>query len=161
MAFPTLLQAGVIVEAIPPATDAAGRASDWISLKNVAGKAYIVVQITQGNSATVTITPQQATNVSGASAKAIPAVPIWANLDTAAGETMVRRTDAANYTTDAGVKNKIVVFEIEPSALDVENGFDCLNFTTGASNVANITAGMFVLPYMRFGGATPQAVTTN
>ena len=36
---------------------------------------------------------------------------------------MVRRTDAAGtYTTDAGVKHKIVVFKVNPSMLDMANG---------------------------------------
>src|SRR4051812_13401510 len=112
-----------IVEAIPNATDAAGRSSDIISLKN-ANKAYILVTLTQGNAATVALTPMQAQDVAGTGAKVLAnAVPIWSNLDTAASDTLVRRTDAVNYTTDAGVKNKQVLFEIDPALLDVDGGF--------------------------------------
>lgn len=155
----TLAQTHRVVEAMPLATDAAGRTSDWISLKNVV-KCTAIVQITQGNAATVAVSLLQATNVSGGSSKAGPAVPIWSNLDTSTIEDLTRRTDGASYTTDSAVKNKIVVLDIDPSQLDVENGFDCIALTTGASNVANITGAMFICE-MRYQGATLPAVTTN
>lgn len=150
-----------IVEAIAPATDAAGRSSAAISLKN-AGKAYIYAHITQGNAATIALVPMQATNVAKAGGKVLTnAVPIWANLDTAAGDTLVRATDAVNYTTDAGVKNKLVIFEINPALLDVAGGFDCIYFTTGASNVANITSGAFICTDLRYSQATPPSAIAN
>jgi hypothetical protein len=59
----------------------------------------------------------------------------------------VRQTDAANFTTDAGVKTKKVIFEIDPAKLDVAGGFDCIRIVTGASNAANITAAqVFIVP---------------
>lgn len=155
----TLAQTHKIVELMPLATDAAGRTSDWISLKN-AIKATIVVQITQGNAATILLSLLQATAVAGTSSKAAPAVPLWSNLDTAASDTLVRRTDAATYTTDAGVKNKIVVFDVDPSQLDADGGFDCIAFSTGASNVANITGAVAYLE-MKNAGATLPAVITD
>jgi hypothetical protein len=151
----TLPQQMKIVEAIAPAADAAGRSSDIVSLKNC-GKAYILVHLTQGNAATVALTPMQAQDVAGTGAKVLAnAVPIWSNLDTATSDTLVRRTDAVNYTTDAALKNKIVIFEIDPALLDVANGFDCVYFTTGASNAANITQAMFLLADYRYQMSTP------
>jgi len=151
----TLPQQMKIVEAIAPAADAAGRSSDIVSLKN-SGKAYILIHITQGNAATVALTPMQAQDVAGTGAKVLAnAVPIWSNLDTATSDTLVRRTDAVNYTTDAAVKNKIVIFEIDPILLDTANGFDCIYFTTGASNAANITQAMFLLADLRYQMSTP------
>jgi 2',3'-cyclic-nucleotide 2'-phosphodiesterase (5'-nucleotidase family) len=148
-----------IVELMAPAADAAGRTSDWVSLKN-ALRAWIIVHITQGNAATVALTPNQATAVAGTGTKVIPAVPIWSNLDTAASDVLVARTAAANYTTDAGVKNKIVVFQIDPDMLDADNSFDCISIDTGASNAANITQAIAVLE-MRKGGASLEAVITD
>ena len=126
---------------LAPAADAAGRSSSFVSLKN-ALKAWIVCHVNQGNAATVALTPEQATAVAGTSAKVITATPIWANLDTATiAAPGVKETDAANFTTDAAVKDKIVIFEIVPEqCMDVANGFDCINVTTGASNAANITS---------------------
>lgn len=157
----TLPQETKIVEAIAPATDAAGRSSAAVSLKN-AGQVFIKLHITQGNAATIAITPMQATDVSKAGGKVLTnAVPIWANLDTATSDTLVRATDAVNYTTDAAVKNKQVIFQIDPAYLDVEGGFDCVYFTTGASNVANITQGEFIMTDLRYEGTTPSSAITN
>lgn len=155
----SLAQQFKVVDGIPPAADAAGRASDIVSLKNCA-KAFIVLHINQGNAATILITVNQAQDVAGTGSKVLAnAVPIFSNLDTVATDLMVRRTDAVNYTTDAGVKMKIVIIEIDPSALDVANGFDCISFSTGASNAANITQGLFILSGARYEQASmPSAI---
>jgi hypothetical protein len=142
-----------------PAADAAGRTATYVSLQN-AHKAFILVQITQGNAAPVALTPFQAKNVAALSEKVLTGVvAIYANLDTAASDTLVRATDAVNYTTDAGVKNKLVIFEIDPAALDVNNGFDCITLKTGASNAANITSVFYLLgPHRYPGSAIPSAI---
>lgn len=149
-----------IVEAMPCATDAAGRTGDYISLKNTK-MAWVIVDITQGNAATIALTIEQASAVAGTGSKAITlTVPIWANLDTAATDTLVRRTDAVSYTTDAGLKNKQVVFQIDPATLDLANGFDCITVKTGASNVANLTHANYILE-TRYAQATPPAAITD
>jgi hypothetical protein len=142
-----------------PAADAGGRTAAYVSLKN-AHKAFILVQIGQGNAATVALTPYQAKNVAALGEKVLTNnVAIYANLDAAASDTLVRATDAVNYTTDAGVKNKMVVFEIDPASLDVNNGFDCLTIKTGSSNVANITSVLYLLGPHRYPGANiPSAI---
>jgi hypothetical protein len=148
-----------VVELMAPATDAAGRTGDYVSLKN-ALKAYVVFHTTQGNSATIAVTPRQAQAVAGTNVKDLTnACSIWRNLDTAASDTLVKVTDAKTLTTDAGVKNKIVVFEIDPGAcLDIAGGFDCLTLVTGASNVGNITQALvYLVP--RYAEATvPSAI---
>jgi len=149
-----------IVELLAPATDAAGRTSDYASLKN-ALMAWIVLHITQGNAATIAITVEQSSAVAGTGHKAITnVVPIWSNLDCAASDTLVRRTDAVSYTTDAGVKHKQVIFQIDPAGLDVANGFDVISVITGASDVANLTsAQLYILE--RYQAATPPAAITD
>lgn len=137
-----------------PAADAAGRTSSYVSLKNC-HKAFIVVTTTQGNAATILLTPLQASAVAGTGSKVLTnVVPIWSNLDAATNATMTSRTAAVNYTTDAGVKNKTVVFEIDPATLDVAGGFDCIGISTGASNAANITQASVYLQ-TRFPQAAP------
>lgn len=146
---------GKLIEAMPNATDAAGRTGDWVNLKNYA-LAYVIVNITQGNAATIAISINQASAVAGTGSKVITnTVPIWSNLSTAATDTLVSRTAAVSYTTDAGVANKQVVFQIDPSSLDLANGFDCIAVITGASNVANLTSAQYLLVGPRYGGATP------
>src|SRR5512139_3479568 len=135
-----------------PAADAAGRTSTYVSLKNCV-KAEIWVVVTQGNAATILLSPLQASAVAGTGSKAISAARIWTKLDEAATD-FTKQTEAATYTTDAALKNKIVVFEIDPAkCLDVAGGFDCIGVSTGASNAANITSALVVL-YPGHKGAT-------
>lgn len=158
----TLPENAKIVEALAPAADAAGRdASKAVSLKNY-GKAWIVVHLTQGNAATVALTPMQATAVAKTGGKVLTNnTRIWANADTSTSDTLVRQTDAKNFTTDAGTKNKVVIFEINPDDLDVANGFDCVYVSTGASNAANITQAMYVLSDPRYAMSTPPSAIVD
>ena len=144
-----------VVNLLAPAADAGGRTSAvYVSLKN-AVKAWIVAYITQGNAATIAIAPKQATAVAGTGTKVLAnVVPIFANLDVSASDALAIATAAVNYTTDAGVANKIVVFEIDPAQLDLANGFDCIGLTTGASNAANITSAL-VLIQPNYAGNNP------
>jgi hypothetical protein len=152
--FPEELKA---VQALPPATDAAGRTGPFISMKNTEA-AWIVCNIAQGNASTVQLSVMQATNVAGAGAKPLTGpVPVWANLDTA-DDTLVRQSDALNFKTDDGLKNKIVIFQIDPGiCMDVNNGYNSLAIATGPSNAANITSALFLLD-MRYAGANPPTV---
>lgn len=141
------------IQMLAPAADAAGRTSNYFSLKN-AQKAWIVLNITQGNAATIVLSPLQASAVAGTGSKAVPAIPIWSNLDTTVAG-ITARTAAATYTTDAGVKNKVVVFQLDLAALDVANGFDCIGVSTGASNAANITSAMLFIEPAYPGASQP------
>ena len=128
-----------------------------VSLKN-AHKAYVIFILNQGNAATIACSVNQCTNVAKAGSKAIPAVPTWTNLDEAAASAVTRQADAASVTTDAGLKTKRVIFEIDPSKLDTAGGFDCISVTTGASNVANITAVEVICVPVRGTGAGVQSL---
>jgi hypothetical protein len=157
----TLAENMHLVEALAPAADAAGRSGAYVSLKNCA-KLFMVVHITQGNAATIALTINQATAVAGTSAKVITnAVRIWANQDTSVSDTLAAQTAAVNFTTSAAVKNKMVVFEIDPAALDLANGFDCVNIATGASNAANITQAMYYQAGLNYGGAAAPSATQD
>lgn len=146
--------------ALAPATDAAGRTSGYYSLKH-ATKAYAVVAIKQGNAATVAISFEQATAVAGTSTKGFDAAKrIWASNDVDVTKDPVAVTAAAGYTTDAALKDKLVIFEIDPADLDVANGFDCIAITTGASNVANITAAVLEIE-TSYPQATALTATAN
>lgn len=157
----TLPEEAKIVRALAPAADAAGRNGAFVSLKG-AHKCYIRAHINQGNAATVALTVQQATTIAGAGAKAITGnMRIWSNLDASANDTLVRRTDATSYTTDAGVADKQVIMEIDPASLDVAGGFDCIRVITGASNVANITEAEYILTPLRYPAATPPSAVVD
>lgn len=127
------------VELLAPAADAAGRTSGYLNLAQ-AQRATLRVHIGQGNAATILLSILQATDEEGTGSKAISVnVPIWANVNTAASDQQVRQSDGVTYTTDAGLHNKIVTFQIDPEYLDQANGFNSIGISTGASNAANIT----------------------
>jgi len=145
-------------ELLTPATDAAGRTGLYVSLAN-AQRAIIVFHVAQGNSGTVLITPLQASDMEGTGSKVLTNnCPIWANLDTATVDYPSRRTDAKNYTTDAGTKNKIVVFQIDPEMLDVANGFQSIGISTGASSASNLTSALVFLE-QRYAQVVPPAAS--
>lgn len=160
MQFVSLPEMFKIVEAITPqAGDAI--TGDYVSLKNFQ-KAFVIVEVAQAAVNQMTISIEQATNVSAGGSKAITnAVPIWANEDCAASDTFVRQTDAVSFQLSAAQKHKIVVFQIDPSTLDVANGFDCIVVKTGASDATNITSAQYILVGQRYGGglAAPSAIT--
>jgi hypothetical protein len=158
IAFPEAVK---VVELLAPAADAAGRTSAiYPSLKNV-HRAWIVAHVNQGNAATVALTPKQASAVAGTGTKVLAnAVPIWAGEDLAASDALPRQADGTSFTTDAEVKHKIVVFQIDPAKLDVAGGFDCIGLTTGASSAANITSAVLIAE-MRYGSAAPPSLIVD
>lgn len=146
-----------IVEAISPAADADGRTGDYVSLKNVL-RAWVIAHVTQGNAATVELSLSKATAVAGTGATAVAAeVPIWANQDCAAGDSLTRQDDAASFTTSATLKHKMVVFQVDPAVL---GDYDCIALVTGDSNAANITQATYILEE-RYQQATPPAAITD
>jgi hypothetical protein len=159
-AFLCLPQETKLVTALKPQAGAALTGA-YVSLKNY-GRCFVMVDIDQANAATMAISIEQASAVAGTGTKVITvAVPIWANQDCATTDTLVRQTDAVDFTTSAAVKVKKVVFEIDPATLDIAGGFDCLCVKTAASNAANITAASYILVAPKYTGATPPSAVTD
>jgi hypothetical protein len=148
------------VQLLPPAADAAGRTSNYVNLGKC-DKAWIICHIAQGNAAPVTLTPLQAQDVLGTNSKPITATQVWANINEAATDQLVKQVpNAANYQTDAGINNKIVIFEISPQdCMDEANGFKTVAIQTSASNAANVTEAM-ILPLHRYQQAQPPSILT-
>lgn len=141
--------------ALKPAADAAGRTGRYFNMA-FAHKAYVSFHIDQGNAATIALDLIQATNAAGAGAKVLGGLRrIWTNLDLATNDTYVRQPDALLFTTDAAVKEKIVIIELGPSDLDLANGFVYVAARTGASNVANLTSAQITIVPMYPGAAQP------
>jgi hypothetical protein len=134
----TIPQEAFPAASIPLQTGAAGATGASISMKN-ALRAWVKFVVTQGNAATVALSINQGINVAFGSSKAlISTVPIWLN-DTANTQSIfARQTDAINFTTDATLATKIVIFQLDPNKLDVNNGFNTIQPVIGASNAANI-----------------------
>jgi hypothetical protein len=137
-----------VVDVLAPAADAAGRSSDAVALKHTTGVVIVEASINQGNAATVALTLQQCTAVDGTGAKALTVnVPIYVSQDVggAAGDVLTRQADGVAFTTSAALTRKTVRFVIDPTTLDLANGFDAIRITTGASNAANITSARVIV----------------
>jgi hypothetical protein len=146
------------VTVLKPAADAAGRNGVAFSVKH-GHKVTLVCLVDQGNAAQVTFTPQQCTDVAGTGAKAIAVVPVYANLDESVTTAVARAADALSYQTDVALKPKKVLFDIDPSKMDLDGGFDCLRCNTNASNAANITAIIAIIwPLRHAGQSLPNAM---
>jgi hypothetical protein len=156
----TFVEKYKIVQGIQPRTTNAGFSSDWVSLKN-ANKAIIVVNLTQAAAHATAFTLAQATAVAGGDTKAMTNnVAIWSNEDCATSDTLVRQTDAKAYTVTADIKNKMIIFEVDPSSLDVANDFDCISLTVANSGEAsNLASIEFYLDTKYKEDVSPTAIT--
>ena len=116
---------------------------DYVSLK-YAHKAWIVLDFTEGGAESVSFQPVKATAVAPTNSTNITtAVPIWSNLDTATSDTLVERTAATVYATDAAAACKQIVFEIDPADLGDLAGvpYDCISLTATAPNAGDYLSG--------------------
>ena len=152
-----------IVEAIVPQAGGA-ITGDYVSLKGAA-RCFVVVHVNQADVAQMTISLNRATAVAPADAAVIvTAVPIWANQDCAASDTLTAQTAAVNFQLSADLGHKQIVFEIDPAKLGQTAGgvpYDCIAVATGASNAANITQAAYYLTDLRYGAATPPSAITD
>lgn len=146
------------VQMFAPKTTNAALTSQVISLKN-AHKAWIVLEFTQAVGHATTPTLNQATSIAASTNKAGPTVDIWANEDTAATDTLVKKTAGASYAVTNDVKNKQVVFEIDPTRLDIANGYDCIYLTIATSSQAsNFVSGAAYLQNAYAQATPPTAI---
>jgi hypothetical protein len=122
-----------IVQLLQPTTTNASITSDAISLKG-AIKATIICHYTQAVGHATTPTLKQATDVAIGTNAAGPTSRIWANEDVATSDALVAQTAGASFAMAADVKNKIVVFEIDPATLT--DGYDCVYLTQATSSQA-------------------------
>ncbi|MGD0574691.1 MAG: hypothetical protein ABSB61_04890 [Anaerolineales bacterium] len=135
-------------------------AAQYVSLK-LAEMVWILCNIQQATAATLALTIEQATNVAGGGSKVITKnIPIWRNLDTLVNDTFVRDTDAVGYTTDAGIKNKAVLFQLDPGILDSANGFYAVVLKSGAGAATTyLSVEFIILPHHR--SANPPSVMVD
>lgn len=151
----------IVAATAGPVTSNGGVTCDYVSLKNV-HKAWIVVTMDQAVGHATTITPKQATAVAGTGVKVLSTnVPIWANEDVAASDTLVAQTAAANYSVSADIKVKHVVFEIDAATLDMANSFDCIGCLVSDSSQATDFVNINYFLQERYAQATPPAAITD
>ena len=143
-----------IVMGAPPA---ASSTSDYVSVKNCAKMTAILIL---DNATTVTgsaITINQATTVAGGSAKVLTAGTAaigYRNIDTGAADLLAAfAITSGTFTTDTtNDKNLLYVLEIDIAAMDVANGFDCIQIAN-ASGSATVIGIVYLLWPTRYGAA--------
>ncbi len=140
----------------PETEDAILDTSDWISLKNAAGCLITYHHFYGGGTDTILSVHEGAT---GTGTTAITTVfPIWVNTDTASTDaavnTMVRQTDAANYTVlHTPTKDQIVQFYIDASILTAT--YDWIQLGCTAGNASSYGSAIYQLDGYRYKQATP------
>jgi hypothetical protein len=132
--------------------------TDAVSLKNCQ-RAWIVVNLDTTASSPCALTPLRATAVAPVGGVALAnVVPIWVNADVATSDTLVRDTDAVNYTTNADALYKQVIFEIDPANLG--GAYDCIYMTVGALAATEAMCVEFFLE-TRYAQATPPSAIVD
>jgi hypothetical protein len=124
-----------IVQMLFPQTTNGAVQTQVVSLKGV-NKAWVVFEFTQAVGFASAPTLLQATTLAAGTNKAGPASPIWWNKDCSLTDTLVKQASAASFALDTNAKHEQVVFEIDPSTLDVNNAFDYVYFTIATSSQA-------------------------
>ena len=162
MAFPFRIPEGThLVQGASPVVGAAGAVvGDYISLK-YAHKVWCCIMYNQADANPITFGVNEATAVLPAGAAAITAVmPIYSNLACTTNDRWVQRAAAATYATDAGVQEKMIVFEVDPGILTA--GFDCIALRSDTAIAAAQYVAYFYLIAPRSKGpvaATPLYTT--
>jgi hypothetical protein len=147
-----------IVDAVPGISDTFAQVTfDYVSLKNCQ-MAWIVILLTQAEGHTTLIEPQVATSVApvGSTAITFP-TDIWANENTGVTDTLVKQTNAVQYSVLGDVTRKMVVFRIDPSDVVAQGStYDCIGCLIEASKRMNYVAGVYILQE-RYAQETPPA----
>lgn len=155
-----LVEMANICAAFKPADfNAAAQTGDWISMKNYHRCALVFFGKAGSAGTDVTITVEQATDVSGTGAKALNFTRIdkkeGADLFAVGQFTTVTQAAGNTYTsTNNEQSDQIIVIDFQASDLDKDNDFDCLRFSINAGNASKIVAGLMI-PYGPKFGSDP------
>lgn len=106
--------------------------------------AIVIVKNTTGVTGSA-ITLAQSQAVAGTNSKALGFTTMWASTDIANSVALTETAVASNTFTTTTTSNAIAMYviEVNASALDVANGFDCFNVAT--ANATNSTASVLYL----------------
>ncbi len=131
---------------------------DWVSLKEF-GRCTIAVLANNGTAANdITVTVNQATDVSGTGSKALPFERIatkQATALTAVGQyTEVEQTASETYTDGTNGEDELLyLIDITPDMLDSDNDFDCVQVSLNQAGAAKIGCALYILTNPRHAGA--------
>lgn len=133
---------------------------DYVSLKN-AHRLYVVIMAL--NATTVTgsaITLKQATAVAGTGEKALSFTTMYANIDCAVSDLLVKTTVVSDTFTTSVVNSKqlMYVIDVRPEMLDHENGFDCVRVGTANAIATTLSVLYLLIPKSTVDGQGPSMI---
>jgi hypothetical protein len=158
-------QAALVAAIIPVDSQAGANNGDWVSMKNFDRLSIIIYKAAGVAGDDPVITVKQATDVSGAAAKALnfTRVDSKVGVQTGIGPFTTNTQAAGNTYTDlvSAEAQGLFVIEFKSEDLDVNNGFDCVQVSvpdTGAGGAQLLTA-LYLLRGARYQGAgLPSAI---
>lgn len=156
--------AQVVSAFVPIDVNAAAQIGDYVSLKNYQRCAVILFGAAGSAGTDITLTIQQATDVSNSDVKALNFTTIdskeGAALTAIGTFTTTTQTAANTYTTTNNEQSQqIYIVDFGAEDLDIANDFDCLRMSINAGNAAKVMAGLYILYGPRDGSATlPSAI---
>lgn len=146
-----------IVSAFVPADfNASAKTGDWVTLKDYQRVAVVLFGAAGSSGTDLTVTLNQATDVSGTGSKALN----FTRIDSKEGAALTAISQFTKVTQAAGntytvVNNEqlqqIYVIDIGKEQLDVANNFDCVQMTVNAGNAAKVIAGLYILYDPKYG----------
>ena len=122
----------------PVATDA-NPASEYVDLSQ-AIKVKVVCAVGKGNAALTSFTLREAKTAAGGDVRnLVNTVPVYVNLNTGASETLARQANAVTYALDnaSDGRGQLVVFDVDPAKLGINDGFRFLAVTVADGNGDN------------------------
>lgn len=148
-----------LVEGLANVTDGGARTATYVSLKNIR-RATAIVTILGGAATAMDINPYQATDVSASAEKVfVKVLRWWMNASTGVTDTLVAQTAAIDGNTAATAVNKMVVFQFDPTDLDVANNFDCITIKTEGDEASNLLSIVWILETDFMQATPPTAIT--
>lgn len=141
-----------VVALEPPTTTNAAITTPYINCAK-AEMVYFICTLKQAASHETVVSIYQATSSAGGSAKIIAnTVPIWYSEDISASSELTRATNAVSKTISSAVADQVVVFQLDPAALDLTNDFDWAAIHTTASSEATNFLSVVAIVENRHGG---------
>jgi hypothetical protein len=162
----TLVQEQKIIQAVPAADyNGAAPTGCWVSVKNY-GHVQFVVQcgVINASAVGITCTVQQASAVAGTGAKALIGGISNYWVHGARGDIYTNKaTTISGFDVTEASDYKTYILEIDTSALDAANSFDCLRLNADtASAHSQILNAFYILSKPRYTGdaeSQPSALT--
>ena len=130
---------------------------DVICCKNAHKVWFLITQLYVADT-DLTVSLVEAATVDGSTTAVTATFPIWADVDIASVDALVRQTDAASFSIDTGAgKNQLVVIEWDPAKHTA--GYDCIGLADAGGHASNYVTALAIIQTRYPGDPPPTAIT--